>query len=58
MAQPNRLYYKRAVGVSPIKLFSETSTMKGEINFNPEDQQFVDQAVAFCQRMGERAVLC
>ena len=25
--------------------------------FSPEDQQFVDRAVDFCQRMGERAVL-
>ena len=31
--------------------------MTEDICFSPEDQQFVDRAIDFCQRMGERAVL-
>ena len=31
--------------------------MAEEIGFSPEDQQFIDRAVGFCQRLGERAVL-
>ena len=31
--------------------------MREEIHFSPEDQQFIDQAIDFCQQMGERAVL-
>ena len=31
--------------------------MSEDICFSPEDQQFVDRAVDFCQRMGDRAVL-
>ena len=31
--------------------------MSEEICFSPEDQQFIDRAIEFCQRMGERAVL-
>lgn len=31
--------------------------MKGKVHFNPEDQQFIDRAIDFSQRMGERAVL-
>ena len=31
--------------------------MRKEINFSPEDQQFIDRAIDFCQQMGERAVL-
>ena len=33
------------------------AAVKEEIYFSPEDQQFIDRAVDFCQRMGERAVL-
>jgi hypothetical protein len=35
----------------------EMSAVREEIHFSPEDQQFIDQATNFCQRMGERAVL-
>ena len=35
----------------------EMAAMKEEIRFSPEDQQFIDRAIDFCQRMGERAVL-
>ena len=31
--------------------------MSEEICFSPEDQQFIDRAIDFCQQMGERAVL-
>ena len=31
--------------------------MREKISFSPEDQQFIDRAIDFCQRMGERAVL-
>ena len=31
--------------------------MKEDIHFSLEDQQFIDQAINFCQQMGERAVL-
>ena len=31
--------------------------MSEEICFSPEDQQFIDRAINFCQQMGERAVL-
>ena len=31
--------------------------MREEIRFSPEDQQFINRAIDFCQRMGERAVL-
>ena len=31
--------------------------MTEDICFSPEDQQFVDRAIDFCQQMGERAVL-
>ena len=31
--------------------------MKEKIHFSPEDRQFIDRAIDFCQRMGERAVL-
>ena len=33
------------------------SAMRGEIRFSLEDQQFIDRATDFCQRMGKRAVL-
>ena len=35
----------------------EVAAMKEAIHFSPEDQQFIDRAIDFCQRMGERAVL-
>ena len=31
--------------------------MAEETHFTPEDQRFIDRAIEFCQRMGERAVL-
>ena len=31
--------------------------MREDICFSPEDQQFVDRAIDFCQRMGKCAVL-
>ena len=31
--------------------------MAEETHFTPEDQRFIDRAIDFCQRMGERAVL-
>ncbi len=31
--------------------------MREEIRFSPEDQQFINRAIDFCQHMGERAVL-
>ena len=31
--------------------------MNEDICFSPEDQQFIDRAIDFCQQMGERAVL-
>ena len=31
--------------------------MREEIRFSPEDQQFIDRAIDFCQQMGEHAVL-
>ncbi len=33
------------------------AAMKEDIHFSLEDQQFIDQAINFCQQMGERAVL-
>ena len=35
----------------------ETAAIKENLHFSPEDQQFIDRAADFCQRMGERAVL-
>ena len=35
----------------------EMAAMKEKIHFSPEDRQFIDRAIGFCQRMGERAVL-
>ena len=35
----------------------EMATMKEDIHFSPEDQQFTDRAINFCQQMGERAAL-
>ena len=35
----------------------EMAAIKENLYFSPEDQQFIDGAINFCQRMGERAVL-
>ena len=33
------------------------AAMKEGVHFSPDDQQFIEQAIDFCQRTGERAVL-
>ena len=33
------------------------AAMKEAIHFSPEDSQFIDRSIDFCQRMGDRAVL-